>query len=140
MNKKRREYTHGSKFAFWRWKDIETDGVLYMRRLYFFHCPLFTIMANMFYHPDKQRHSHDHPASFISFILKGNYIENRSGYYIRRRWLNIIKAEDSHRIVEVKEGGCISLVFTSRKIREWGFWTEEGWVQWQEYARIYHDQ
>ena len=136
----RREYEHGSKYAFWRWKDIEWNNVLYMRRLYFFHCPWFTIMVNVFHHGDLQRHMHDHPVDFISFIIWGSYIElTEGGTTKRRRWFNFVPAETKHRIIKIVSDKCVSLVFTGRRRREWGFWTEHGWLQWQQYQKIYHD-
>ena len=40
-------------------------------------------------------------------------------------------ASDPHRITAVSPGGVWTLVFTGRLIRDWGFWTDKGWIGWR---------
>ena len=114
----KREYTHLSKWALWRWKDIPSHGKEYMTRLYVLVCPLGTLMINWIDAKDGQ-HMHDHPVHFISFIIKGRYKEellrpdNANETYVQvRKWFNFVPADRRHRIVGVKRG-TITLVFTS---------------------------
>jgi hypothetical protein len=91
---------------------------------------------------DHDRHLHDHPWHFVSVILEGGYSEeievaNAGGLTDRRRYrpgdVLFRHAEHRHRL-EIEDGGdCWSLVFTSHNVREWGFWTERGFVPWQQY-------
>ena len=136
----RREYKTGSMYALWRWKDIYWRGELYLRRLILIQCPLFSVMLHFIKSPDRQRHLHDHPVSMLSIILSGSYWEatgSRLNYRLRyRKWFNWIPATKKHRITHV-HGKCITLCFAGRRVREWGFYTEHGWVQWQQYHKLY---
>lgn len=89
---------------------------------------------------DRDRHSHDHPWHFVSIILEGGYTEEieyaeglRERHSYRPGDVLFRHAEHRHRL-EIAEGGdCWSLVFTSPNVRDWGFWTPEGFVPWREY-------
>lgn len=78
---------------------------------------------------------HDHPWSFISIILKGGYIEHTpkdkklygAGSILYRPTPSIHKLE----VFQV----TTTLVITFKRIREWGFYTSNGWVQWMSYIR-----
>ena len=49
------------------------------------------------------------------------------------RWINArLKPNIPHRL-ELHEGPVWSLVFMGRKVREWGFQTEDGWVHHEDY-------
>lgn len=98
---------------------------------------------------------HDHPWWFISILLKGQYKEwrniNNGDYYsglelrhepksdtniggriYKAGSILIRPANWAHRL-EVTEP-CYTLVFTFKKIRDWGFITKGGWKFWQEYS------
>lgn len=55
------------------------------------------------------------------------------------------RAEDLHRLTLTEEKGEIgkreiaqwTLLFHGPKIRDWGFQTEGGWVQWEKYERVH---
>lgn len=79
---------------------------------------------------------HDHPVSFLSIILSGGYLESREHlnmmYY--HKWFNWIsgRKEWYHKIQAV-EPNTVTICFMSRKLREWGFHTDKGWVYWRDY-------
>ena len=75
-----RRYKSGSRWAVWRWMDIILGGRLYLRRLHLLHTPVGGVMVHWIPEPDIQRHLHDHPVNFWSFILRGWYIEERSDF------------------------------------------------------------
>ena len=51
----------------------------------------------------------------------------------RRRWsIHRMPLDVAHRITDV-EPGTVTLVFRTRKRREWGFYPPSGWVRWQDY-------
>jgi len=85
---------------------------------------------------DDDRHFHDHPFDFVSFILHGHYVEvtpdgKRSFFDFD---INRKRAEELHRLVLPEGGPVWTLVFTGPKRRSWGFQTEAGWVHWREYV------
>ena len=135
----RREYEHGSRYALWRWKDIYWNGRLYLRRLILVQCPLGSIMLHWIKSPDKQRHLHDHPVSMLSFILSGGYWELTADRYTHwKRRFNYIDCYKPHKIVAVhpyKE--TITLCLAGRRKRDWGFYTEGGWIHWKVYHEMY---
>lgn len=152
MELKNRKYKSGSGFAFWRWTEIETDGSLYLRRLHIIQVPkVGAIMLHWILRPDRSRDLHDHPVSFLSLVLRGSYIELvpvatattytegviRERIYTDRRyirWLNFKRATDAHCITEVfGPRGALTLVFAGPKVRQWGFYTKEGWIPWPDY-------
>lgn len=138
-----RKYKSGSGFALWRWKDIETDGDLYLRRLIIAQVPkVGSVMLHWIMRPDLSRDLHDHPVSFLSVVLRGSYWElvpvtdpEVPGLKLRHiRWLNFKRATDAHRIRDVfGKRGVLTLVFAGPNRRKWGFFTAEGWVPWTEY-------
>lgn len=94
---------------------------------------------------DHDRHLHDHPWHFVSVILDGGYTEEleipgAGGVTDRRRYRpgDILFRHAGHRHrLELEEGAeCWSLVFTSHNVRDWGFWTPEGFVPWQQYELL----
>lgn len=126
-----------------RWALLErfdirnTRGELYLRRWIIFECPLFGIYLHNILLPDDDRHLHDHPWPFASIVLRGYYIEelpgNSWGRLVQR--LNCKRSTDAHRIRLVGSARCWTLVLRGRKCREWGFHTEGGWVEADEYQR-----
>lgn len=64
---------------------------------------------------------HDHPWSFVTFILWGGYNEYHAGTWTWRRPGSILfrPAEFSHNVVT--RGTAWSIVVVSRKRRDWGF-------------------
>lgn len=134
----RREYKTGSKWAFWRWKDIYWNNTLYLRRLYIFHCPLGSIMLHWFFKPDQQRHLHDHPAPFVAFVLRGWYIEEtKTGRRNFIEWFNYIPPLKQHRVSTISDPCPITLCFAGRRKRVWGFYTEDGFMEWDAYLEKY---
>lgn len=131
----------------------------YMIRWRLFECPLFRIYLHKICRSDDDRHLHDHPFNFVSIILRGGYDEYRPhvntiglNVVARRRFLPptfvVRKATDLHRLDLIGkwihfigedrfEKVCRpawTLVFAGRRLRQWGFQTEQGWVDHKQYA------
>lgn len=128
---------------------IAPDGVPY---LYRWHMLPRNNHANVYLHlqvgDDPERPLHDHQYDNQSVILAGGYVETyilapdvgshnrdavtrhrevRAGRTIHRR------AEEAHRLRLLPDASyAITLFTTGPRIREWGFWTEMGWVPWTE--------
>lgn len=107
---------------------------------------------------------HCHPWDFKSLILKGGYMEHFGPYpwtgYDRlpidkrfKLWrenterstcveytpgsLVIHRATDAHRLELLdKDKPCWTLVFIGPKIRDWGFYTQTGWMHWEPYIQL----
>lgn len=85
---------------------------------------------------DRGRHLHDHPWPFVSVILRGGYWEETpeglkwypAGSVIVHR-----DPEDLHRLIVDHEDRTLTLVVTGKKVRNWGFATENGWIDHQTY-------
>tara|TARA_B110000438_G_C15553544_1_gene537997 strand:+ start:125 stop:598 length:474 start_codon:yes stop_codon:yes gene_type:complete len=113
----------------------------YLERYYLFLKDRENFPFNIFLHKFLKSDSddlHDHPWSYFSFIIKGGYWEYTSaGKFWRGPWSCIYrKADSKHRIeLEPSVGDCWSLFIPGIKKREWGFHTENGWVEHSEYLQ-----
>jgi hypothetical protein len=136
---KKRAYKSGSKWALWRWTETPSG---YITRLHLLMTPWFAICLHWISTPDKEPWLHDHPVSFLSFILRGWYVEvrehdlpfARSREIKVRRWFNSFRASfyDRHRII-LTQKRTLTLCFMGPKVRTWGFHTDEGWIDWKTY-------
>lgn len=153
-------------FTRWRFrikKKIITrnDTMPYLIRYTIFNCPLFGIKLHNLLRSDDDC-LHDHPWAFISFILKGGYVEHRVDKIIAYEEAKDISALDdfffdpsndtfqlrskrlygSPRILfrpsnwihklEVYQPTW-TLVITFKKVKKWGFFTPRGWIEWFKY-------
>ena len=135
-----RKYKSGMSSCFWRWTDVDSEYIL---RLHIVKTPWFAVCLHWIRKPDAEPYLHDHPVSFLSIVLRGQYAELRAsgdgdvGHRVHR-WYNIIRARrtDRHRIIFTRSN-TLTLCFMGPKTREWGFHMPEGWVGWKDYyARL----
>lgn len=83
---------------------------------------------------DDDRALHDHPWRYVSLILRSGYIEvTKKGKEVYRAPRILIRrATHTHRLVLLNENRPTwTIVFTGRKVREWGFHCPKGWVHWK---------
>ena len=85
--------------------------------------PWFSVRLHHWLAPDDNRAKHDHPWNFITFVLRGGYmdaspdgIEHLKAPAIRYR-----SAEHQHTVFP-DEGGAWTIIVTGPKVRPWGFW------------------
>lgn len=107
--------------------------------------------------------NHDHPWSFVTFILKGGYFETTLNWQNKRsqflfagfnmplgqkcQWVtwrgpgSILyrPAYMAHRLDLKKDKNgkpipAITFVINFKRTREWGFLTPMGWVHWENYS------
>jgi len=86
--------------------------------------PLFNIYIHHFLYPDKDGHPHDHPWSFLTFILCGAYLEwTKKGLFWRKRGtFKFNPASEPHQVVATRaKNGVWTLVFTGPTKRIWGY-------------------
>lgn len=80
---------------------------------------------------------HDHPWPFITFIFWGSYLEETESGFKEYKAPRLLyrSAEWKHRVLLIDNKPCWTLVLTFKKKREWGFYTEAGWVNWLVFLR-----
>lgn len=106
--------------------------------------PFFNIYIHKFLRSDDDRAMHDHPWWFLSVMLWGKYAESlyrngRRTHDIRTAPSIVFRRPTDRHIVSLLTRGdkilpCWTLVFTGRKVREWGFWCPKGFVRWQDFV------
>jgi hypothetical protein len=135
------------KWAFMLREDIMDatyPDQVYLRRWRLIQMPLFGLYIHHIFLPDKDRDPHDHPWPFVTMILRGGYDERV--YENPDRALTHLKIWDqfsvhrfrtswAHQILTIRPN-TFTLVLTGRRRRVWGFWTDEGWVRWQDYNAL----
>lgn len=107
---------------------------LYLDRLRIAETPRWAVWLHRIYRPDGTRHLHDHPRSFVSIVLLGNYTERTPSGYRVVRWFNVKRAEEAHSIVALSRRPVWTLVLCGKRRRDWGFHTEAGWVPRRKYG------
>jgi hypothetical protein len=97
-----------------------------------FECKFFSIKIHKLVSSDPAC-PHDHPWAFITFLLKGGYVEHTlQGSKVYSRFSLLYRpAHYLHRL-EIHQP-VYTFVITFKKVREWGFQTPAGWVKWFRY-------
>lgn len=120
---------------------IERDGDPFFERWYVARKadgPVENAYIHRFLRSDREE-PHDHPWRNHSLVLKGSYVEltfDQQGNFTKRQLLAGQSAgRDATAIhsIEAVEPGTITFFTTGPKIREWGFWTSEGWIHWSRF-------
>lgn len=125
-------------------KEIKSKaGELHFRRWSILSTPWFNIYLHCIHKKDDDKHMHDHPWSFYSIILKGAYVEERGvrGFVQSTktivRWpgsIQYVKKDIPHRITHIINNRPVwSLIITGKSGREWGYTTEQGWLDNKTY-------
>jgi hypothetical protein len=134
-------------------KEIRSKkGELHFKRWQIWSTRWFNIYLHYINKADDDKDFHDHPWSFWSIILKGNYIEHigikgipEQQYYksiFRWRWHCAYRKKDiPHRIFYIIGNKPVwSLVITGPGGRKWGYITEEGWKDHEKYRQDKRNQ
>lgn len=113
----------------------------YMHR-WILRTPWGTLRLHRILRSDDDRHLHDHPFDFTSFLLTGGYAEvtlEADGSHKLREYSrgDIVrkKAEDAHRLLLARP--LWTFVISGPKRRSWGFHTEKGWIHHREYGHAF---
>jgi hypothetical protein len=105
----------------------------------------FNIYLHNIKRSDEDRALHDHPWWNISLVLKGGYFEVVPLFKdpglpgIVRFWRKpgscVFRWPASAHRLEVVDGCDVwTLFITGRRIREWGFWCGQRWVDWRTFV------
>jgi hypothetical protein len=123
-------------------KEIRSKlGVLHFRRYQLLKTPWFKVYLHHILQSDQDKHMHDHPFNFTSFILRGGYREDwaASPYWsdIKERYVtagSLVRHDhtDAHKLT-LTTPQVWSLVFVSGETWDWGYQTERGWMQHETY-------
>lgn len=138
------------RWAFMKTEDIPSKvnpGACYLRRLRVWNTPWCSLYVHQIFERDMDRDPHDHPWTFWSLVLRGDYTEmvwpfvahrgegNRPHQEQRnhRRWsLHRMPQTHAHKISSVGLA-TVTLILTGPRKRQWGFWPSKGFVPWNEY-------
>lgn len=109
------------------------DNQPYLIRHSLFSCRWFAVKVHHILISDYDC-QHDHPWAFITFLVKGGYVEyTPTGSKVHGRGSLLYRpAAYIHRL-EIHQP-VWSVVITFKKVREWGFFTQKGWVKWYLYS------
>jgi hypothetical protein len=131
-----------SHWAFLEGFQVVQDGEQYLDRLRIIRTPVAALYLHRIHIPDLGRDPHDHPWWFASVVLCGGYTEmvwddprdlSQSRVRTRERFsLRTVSRKKAHRITEL-HGVLWTLVLTGPQRSSWGFWTQEGFVNWRKY-------
>ena len=128
---------------------IAPDGLPYLYRWHVIHRQE---KANVYFHvqvaSDPERPLHDHPWDNTSVILSGGYDEmwdpqpwtaprgiQCEGYLRRLRVGDVVhrNAGEAHRLILPEHINYTMTLFTTGpRIREWGFWFDDGWRSYKD--------
>jgi hypothetical protein len=135
-----RKYKSGTGWCVWRWSDIESK---YIRRLHLIKTPLGAVCIHWILKADPELYVHDHPVTFLSLFIRGQYYEYRgpwdkfrglwqSDWVRKHKWFNFIRATDTHSIFWT-DPKTITICFMGPKRQEWGFFLPKGKLYWKDY-------
>jgi|SRR5579885_579264 len=125
---------------------VSKEGVVHFRRYRLLQTPWFAIYIHRILKSDGDKHMHDHPWGFFSFILEGAYkeitcfapnfnIHDPHEFVYYSGSLVHHTAEDCHKLTLLSES-VLTLVFAYGKRRVWGYQTEQGWIDFQSYRKL----
>ncbi len=99
------------------WAEIGEEFTRYT----LFRSPWFIVYLHRLKAQTAHPECHDHPWSFVAFLLWGGYSEFHDGVWVWRRPGSVLwrPAEWSHNVVT--RDVSWSVIVTGRKKREWGF-------------------
>lgn len=143
---------------------VNCERDIYLTRWFVVRWKCFAIFIHKFHRSDEDRALHDHPWNFIVIPIWRGYIEHYERTRIavtaglavisgKRRVWPIIgtryrPAGFRHRVELIRppdptqprgfsrELPSWSIFIRFRRIREWGFWTSTGWVQWNQWWQV----
>jgi len=106
-----------------RWKEkLGKKECPYLVR-YVLNTPIGSIRLHKWIGSDDKRNFHDHPYSFITFVIKGSYIDvcENSKEELKRFSIRYRKAEHKH-YVDIPKTGATTLLICGPAKRRWGYY------------------
>lgn len=120
------------------WSCTATRGPL-LTRYFLLKTRWLSIYLHHLQASDEDRALHDHPWSFVTFLLSGGYYEHTETATTWRRRFSLLyrPAEWRHRLSLVRP--TWTLVVHGPRRRQWGFWTASGFLDWIRYGKEWCD-
>lgn len=106
----------------------------YLTRYTLFENNSIKVCIHVFHRSDSDE-LHDHPWNFLSLILWQGYLE-QTPTGKKRKWplmLLFRKAHHAHRVELINGKKAVTFVIMGKRIRKWGFFTKDGWLDWNTY-------
>lgn len=137
-----------------RKKILMRKGQQYLIRYTLIDCPLFNLKIHKTLMSDPADF-HDHPWNYVSIILWGGYTEEKLVdiqvvHYPHTHVINHTKSKwywpgcilfrhgsRMHRLIIPENKYCITMIFTSKRWRNWGFMKEGKWTPNESTASNY---
>ena len=126
-------------------KEIKSkEGVTHFKRWRLLKTPWFEIYIHGIYKEDQDDHMHNHPWNIWTMILKGSYVEELLSKDGKTSKLNIRtlgtmayrNADRFHKIKELITKNVYTIAIVGKpKEREWGYSTENGFVDHDTYRK-----
>lgn len=124
-----------------RWKEqlgLKECPYVYRWR---FESPFGSVRVHHWLGRDDDRAMHDHPWSFVTFILRGGYTEmvpsERGDGSVTLKWLKApsvhYRPADYQHMVFPNEGSVWTVIVTGPRVRHWGFWVKGKFVKSYKY-------
>jgi hypothetical protein len=126
----------------------DRTGKTVFKRWLLLRTPWFSIFIHGMYdrRGDQDAHCHDHPWNFWSLILWGGYFEvvhDTVNHHYGVRHPGSVQYMPArgiyHRVIELNRSRSYSLVVASRETVPWGYWTQDGWIENQQYRQLKRD-
>lgn len=126
------------------WSCDASRGPL-LTRYFLIQTRWFALYLHHLHASDEDRALHDHPWSFVTFLLSSGYWEwtpsetfgCESPHWRRRFSVLYRPAEWQHRL-SLKQPTW-SLILRFKRRRDWGFITSNGWLDWRAYGKEWCD-
>jgi len=97
--------------------------------------PLGGLRVHHFLRGDADRDPHDHPFSFVTFVLRGGYVDvTPEAREVLRP--GAVRYRPAHHVHRVETAGCWTLVLSGPQVHRWGFITPSGRQSMAEYHAI----
>lgn len=109
------------------------DGSPYLVRHTILSTPCVSVMLHVFLRSDADTCFHDHPWSFASIVIDGEYEEHTPTGIIHRKRGSIAWRHAEHRHRVCVSEPCTTIIIRGPRKREWGFWTRSGWIRWDTF-------
>jgi hypothetical protein len=118
-------------------QDLGEPGCPYARR-WVLNLGGWSLRIHHWFSGDDPRYLHEHPWWFLTFVIRGGYTDiGRDGTdELRAPAIRYRPALHAHTVSAVRRHTW-TLLITGRPLRDWGFYTDQGWMRMRRFFRTY---
>lgn len=124
-------------------KEIKSkEGELHFRRWNIISTPWFKICLHAIYKADEDKHLHNHPWNFWSFVLKGSYTERLPNFKLNPRFAGTYayRQRDQFHKIEDLHSPVVYTFNVMWNFRDtWGYEVKGKYVDHETYRRMKRD-